>query len=64
MFTSLQSKKLDNPLIIKNLIWIRKRMSDDNVILQCLILSHSGIKGNEQVNKAARSTLSMVPEKK
>ena len=38
-------------------------MSDDNEILLCWILSHTGISGNEQVDKAARPALSMVPEK-
>ena len=36
-------------------------MSGDNEIL-CWIPSHTGIGGNEQVDKAARSALSMVPE--
>ena len=62
MLTSLQSKKLDNPLIIKLLCKLEK-MSDDNEILQCWIPNHTGISGNEQVDKAARSALSMVPEK-
>ena len=38
-------------------------MSDDNEILLCWIPSHIGISGNEQVDKAARFALSMVPEK-
>ena len=38
-------------------------MSDDNEILRCWIPSHIGISGNEQVDKASRSALSMVPEK-
>ena len=38
-------------------------MSDDNKILICWIPSHTGISGNEQVDKVARSALSMVPEK-
>ena len=37
-------------------------MSDDNEILLCRIPSYTGISGNEQVEKAARSALSMVPE--
>ena len=39
-------------------------MSDDNKILLSWIPSHTGISGNERVNKASRSALSMVPEKK
>ena len=38
-------------------------MSDDNEIWLCWIPNHTGISGNEQVDKAARSDLSMVPEK-
>ena len=38
-------------------------MSNDNEILLCWIPSHSGISGNEQVDKATRSALSMVSEK-
>ena len=62
MLTLFQSKKLDNPLIIKLLCKLEK-MSDDNEILLCWIPSHVGISGNEQVDKAARSALSMVPKK-
>ena len=39
-------------------------MSDNNEIQLCLIPSHTGISGNEQVDKVARSALSMVPGKK
>ena len=38
-------------------------MSDDYKILLCWIPSPTGIDGNKQVDKAARSTWSMVPEK-
>ena len=38
-------------------------MLDDNEILLCWIPSHTGISGNEQVDKVTRSALSMVPEK-
>ena len=37
-------------------------MSDDNEILLCRIPSYTGISGNEQIDKAASSALSMVPE--
>ena len=60
VLTSLQSKKLDNPLI--KLLCKLEKMSDDYEILLCWIPSHIGICGNEQVDKAARSALSMVPE--
>ena len=39
-------------------------MSEDNEILFCWIPSHTRICGKEQVDKAARSALSMVTEKK
>ena len=39
-------------------------MLGDNKILLCWILSHTGITGNKQVDKVARSALSMVPGKK
>ena len=38
-------------------------MSDNDEILLCWIPSHTGISGNEQVDKATRSALSMVLEK-
>ena len=38
-------------------------MSDDNEILLCQIPSHAEISENEQVDKVARSVLSMVLEK-
>ena len=38
-------------------------MSDDK-ILPCWIPSHTGISGNDQIDKVARSTLSVVLEKK
>ena len=38
-------------------------MSDDNEILLCWVPSHTRISGNEQVDKVARSVLSMVPER-
>ena len=50
--TSLQSKKLDNPLIIKLLCKLEK-ISDDDEILLCLIPSYTGTNGNEQIGKAA-----------
>ena len=39
-------------------------MSDDKEILLCCIPSHTEISGNEQVDRAARSALRMIPEKK
>ena len=63
VLTSLQGKKLDNLLIIRLLCKLEK-ISDDNKILLCWIPSHTGISGNEQDDKVARSALRMVPEKK
>ena len=60
MLTSLKSKKLDNPLI--KLLCKLEKMSDDNEILLCWIPSYTEISGDEQVNKVARSALSMVHE--
>ena len=37
-------------------------MSDDNEILLCWVPSHRGISENEQIDKAARSALSMTFE--
>ena len=58
VLTLIQSKKLDNPHIIK------LKISADNEILLCWISSYTGISENGQVDEAARSALSMVPEKK
>ena len=62
MLASLQSKIFDNPLIIK-LLYKLEEMSDNDEILLCWIPCHIGIRGNEQVDKAAKSALNIVPEK-
>ena len=59
---SLQSKKFDNPQILKVLCKLEK-MSNDNEILLCWIPSHTGISGDHQADKAAKSALSIILEK-
>ena len=61
MLIFLRSERLDNLLI--KLLCKLERMSDDNEIVLCWISRHTGISGNKQVDKVARSALSMVPEK-
>ena len=61
VLTLLQSKKFDNPLIIKLLCKLQKMPKE---ILLCWIPSHIGISRNDQADKVVRSALSMVPEKR
>ena len=60
---SLKNRKFDHPLIIRILCKL-KNLSNDNDIEICWVPSHTGISGNDQVDKAARSTINLTTEKK
>ena len=60
---SLKNRKFNNPLIIKILCKL-ENLSNDNDIQICWVPSHTGISGNDQADKAARSTLNIINEKK
>ena len=59
---SLKNWKFDNPIIIKILCKL-ENFSNDNDVQMCWVPGHTGINGNNQANKAARSTLSITTEK-
>ena len=60
---SLKNRKFDYPLIIRILCKL-KNLSNDNDIQICWVPSHTGISGNDQADKAARSTINLTTEKK
>ena len=60
---SLKNRKFDHPLIIRVLCKL-KNLSNDNDIQICWAPSHTGISGNDQADKAARSTINLTTEKK
>ena len=41
-----------------------KNLSNDNDIQECWVPSHTGISGDDQADKAARSTINLTTEKK
>ena len=59
---SLKNRKFDNLLIIKILCKL-ENLSIDNDIQICWVPSHTRISGNDQADKAARSTLNITTEK-
>ena len=59
---SLKNRKFDHPLI--RILCKLKNLSNDNNIQICWVPSHTGISGNDQVDKAARSTINLTTEKK
>ena len=59
---SLKNRKFDHPLIM--ILYNLKKLSNDNDIQICWFPSHSGISGNDQVDKAARFTINLTTEKK
>ena len=63
VFESLKNRKFDHPLIIRTLCKL-KNFSNDYDMLICLVPSHTGISGNDHVDKAARSTINLTSEKK
>ena len=63
MLESLKNSKFDNPLIIKILCKL-ENLSNDNDVQICWVPSNTGISGNDQADKAARSTLNITTEKK
>ena len=58
---SLKNRKFDNPLIIKILCKL-ENLSNDNDVQICWVLSHTGISGNDQADKAARTTVNITME--
>ena len=60
---SLKNRKFDHPLITRILCKL-KNLSNDNDIQICWVPSHTGINGNDQVDKVARSTINLTSEKK
>ena len=59
---SLKDKKFDHSLIIRILCKL-KNLSNDNDIQICWVPSHTGISGNDQADKTARSTINLTTEK-
>ena len=59
---SLKNRKFDNPLIIKILCKL-ENLSNDNDVQICWVPSHTGVSGNDQADKVARSTLNITTEK-
>ena len=59
---SLKNRKFDHPLII--ILCKLKNLSNDNDIQICWVPRHTGISGNDQADKAARSTINLTTEKK
>ena len=60
---SLKNWKFDHPLIIR-IICKLKNLSNDNYIQICWVPSQTGTSGNDQADKAARSTINLTTEKK
>ena len=60
---SLKNRKFDLPLIIRILCKL-KNISNDNDMHICWVPSHTGISGNEWADKATRSTINLITEKK
>ena len=60
---SLKNRKFENPLIIR-ILYKLKNLSNDNDIQICWVQSHTGISGNDQADKAVRSTINLTTEKK
>ena len=60
---SLKNRKFDHPLITRILCEL-KNLSNDNDIQICWVPSYTGISGNDQADKAARSTINLTTEKK
>ena len=63
MLESLKNRKFAHPLITRILCKL-KNLSNDNDIQICWVPSHTGISGNDQADKAARSTINLTTEKK
>lgn len=61
VLTSLNNKKLENPLIIKLTNRIDS-LSEHKEIFICWIPSHIGIRGNERADLAAKSALNLKPD--
>ena len=61
VLTSLEYKKLENPLIVKLLSRLES-MSWHEKIFLCWIRSHIGVSGNERADSAAKSSLDLRPE--
>ena len=59
---SLKNRKFDDPLIIKILCKL-ENLSNDNNVQICWVPSHTEISGNDQADKAARSTLNITTDK-
>ena len=55
----IESMKLDNPFIVQILEEYIHLLSGGNVVALCWLPSHVGIKGNEQVDLAAKSSLQL-----
>ena len=61
VLTSLENKKLENPLIVKLLSRLDS-MSNHKKIILCWIPSHIGVRGNERADSAAKSALDLNPK--
>ena len=59
---SLENRKFHHPLI--RILCKLKNLSNDDDIQICWVPSYAGICGNDQVDKAARSTINLTTEKK
>ena len=59
---SLRNKKIQNPLIIKLLSRLDS-MSNRKEIIICWTPSHTGVRGNERADSAAKSALDLTPDK-
>ena len=59
--TSLENKKLENPLIVKLLSRLDS-MSNHKKIILCWIPSHIGVRGNERADSADKSALDLSPK--
>ena len=59
---SLKHRIFENPLI--RILCKLKNLSNDNDIQICWVPSHTGINGNDQADKATRSTINLTTENK